>query len=481
MIWSFIQTFGKLGVNFLFFALLAKYLNPHEMGVVSICMLISSIILSFSELGFGAALIHKERVSKEHCSTVFFANLLMGLFWAILCYIFADYVSQIFKSEEIVTILKVMSFGFIINSTSLVQIAILQKEMKFKELAKRDILASVSGMVVGVISLVYGAGVWSFVIQLMLYYIIGSLTIWQLTGWRPKYNECSLHLLSELWPFSSSIILANIITFSAKNTDKIIIGGLLGPHALGIYSFGSNLILTPIIAFNGAIGSYLFPKYSAMRDRIVETRSSYLGIMKLTLFLLFPVIIMFSQIVDILIKFVWGDVWIEAVPIIQVLCIVALLGTLIAPSGQLMKSFGKPEWLLYWSFFSASLSLILIFIGIKIAGLMGVAFGLIFSNILSLPIILTVLNRLIQVDIKTLFDQLKSILLASILVAMFFMFCRAFGYIELLSLGVITLIALFGYISLILIQDEFARKAVMLYISGERRVVVLMKAYAFDN
>ncbi len=481
MIWSFIQTFGRLGINFLFFALLAVYLKPHELGVVSVGMLISAFIQSFSELGFGAALIHKKSVSKEHYSSVFYLNMLMSFFLAALCFIFAEYISIVFKSEEIEPILKILSFGFIINSTSLIHIAILQKEMKFKELAKRDILAAVLGVVAGILSVIYGAGVWSFVIQLMTYYIIGSLTIWQLTGWRPKYAECSLNCITELWPYSSKILITNFITFATKNFDKIIIGGLLGPHALGVYTFGYNLILLPLSAINGAIGAYLFPKYSAMRERIAEIRPSYLGIIKITLSSLTPVIIIFSQFADIIIKYIWGEVWIEAIPIIQALCIVAFLGILIAPTGQLMKSFGKPEWLLGWSIFSVSLSSILIFIGIKNAGLIGVSFGLAFSCILSLPVIIAVLNKLIHVNVNSLFIPLKSIFMASIFMLVVFFTGKASGYTDSFALVVTTLFALLGYISLIMFLDECARNTVKLFFSGERRLVTLIKTYALVN
>jgi O-antigen/teichoic acid export membrane protein len=250
---------------------------------------------------------------------------------------------------------------------------------------------------------------------------------------------------------------------------------------LGVYTFGYNLILLPLSAINGAIGAYLFPKYSAMRERIAEIRPSYLGIIKITLSSLTPVIIIFSQFADIIIKYIWGEVWIEAIPIIQALCIVAFLGILIAPTGQLMKSFGKPEWLLGWSIFSVSLSSILIFIGIKNAGLIGVSFGLAFSCILSLPVIIAVLNKLIHVNVNSLFIPLKSIFMASIFMLVVFFTGKASGYTDSFALVVTTLFALLGYISLIMFLDECARNTVKLFFSGERRLVTLIKTYALVN
>ena len=350
--------------------------------------------------------------------------------------------------------------------------------MRFKDLAKRDISSSIFGAIAGIAALICGAGIWSFVIQIITTYIVGALTIWHLATWRPRLRLFSWGILRELWPYSSKMLLTNLLSFSIKNIDKIIIGGILGSHALGIYIFGYNLVIVPIAALNAAIGTYLFPKYSAMQEKLSEVRFSYLRVMKLLLFSLIPIIIIFSQFAHLFINLIWGDAWNASIPTIQAFCALAILGCIVAPSGQLMKSFGRPDWLLYWSIFSATLSSILIFFGIKIAGLIGVSFALILSSILSLPVTMLVLKKLIGVDFRNILKLIFPICIASISMMLTFLISKYNGYDDLLSLSITTIISLGVFFLVIFSLEKSFQNTFKVFLSGERRIAHLIKIFA---
>lgn len=458
--------------------MLAIKLTPDEFGVVGIAIVVSAFIQSFSELGFGAALIHKKNTANGHFSSVFFVNLLLGIILGGTCFLFADIISAIFNSERIAPILRVLSVGFIVNSVSLSHIAMLQKEMRFRDLARRDVYASIAGAIAGIAALLSGAGVWSIVVQLITYYIVGALIIWHLAAWRPRLSEYSLDFLKELWPYSSKILMTNLLNFGVKNTDRILIGGALGTYALGIYTFGYNLVMLPISSINAAIGTYLFPKYSAMQDKLSEVRFSYLRVMKLTFFSLAPLVIIFSQTVHVFVDLIWGDAWAEAIPTIQVLCALAILGCFVAPSGQLMKSFGRPDWLLYWSIFTILLSAILLFLGIKIAGLIGASLALLLSCVLSLPVVMLIIKQLIGVDFRKIIKLIGPIAIASISMLATFLVSKIQGYDGLLSLSITTFAALAIYLIVMVWFDKSAQNIAKLFCSGERRIVHLVRLFA---
>lgn len=478
MIWSFVQVIGRQGINFLFFAMLALFLIPSELGVVGVAIVISAFIQSFSEFGFGAALIQRRHILKGHFSSVFFVNLLIGISLGGLCFFFADVIAAIFKAEQIASILRFLSVGFLVNSFSLVHIAILQKELKFRDLANRDIISSIAGCFVGLMALYGGAGVWSIVAQLLTYYITGALIIWHLSPWRPNLKEFSSEHIKDLWPYSSRILMINLLNFGVKNTDKILIGGLLGPYALGIYTFGYNLVILPINSINAAIGTYLFPQYSAMQDKISEIRFSYLKVMKFTLFCLSPLMIIFSQTAHIFVDLIWGDAWAESFQTIKVFCALAIFGSFIAPSGQLMKTFGKPNWLLYWSIFTVILSGILIFFGIKVAGLIGSSLGLLLSCVVSIPIIMLIIKNLIHVDAIEVIKLLRPIMIASTCALLVFFTSEFFGFYGLLSATFSSLLAFIVYLILFICLDSSAKNSFKSFLSGERSISKLFALFS---
>lgn len=455
--------------------MLAIKLTPDEFGVVGIAIVVSALIQSFSEFGFGAALIHKKNTANGHFSSVFFANLLLGIILGVTCFLFADIISATFNSERIAPILRVLSVGFIVNSFSLSHIAMLQKEMRFRDLARRDVYASIAGAIAGIAALLSGAGVWSIVVQLITYYIVGALIIWHLSTWRPRLSEYSLNFLKELWPYSSKILITNLLNFGVKNTDRVLIGGALGPYALGIYTFAYNLVLLPITSINSAIGAYLFPKYSAMQDEVNMVRSSYLSVLKLTLLCMAPFIIVFSQTAHIFVDLIWGDTWSEAIPTMKVLCALAIIGSFVAPSGQLMKSFGRPDWLLYWSIFTVILQGVLIYIGVKIVGLLGASLGLLLSCILSIPIVIFISNQLIGLSATLTIKLIGPIIMASVCMLLIFLGAEFYGYQGVVSLSVATMVAFIVYIIVLVCMDSSVKNTATLLRSGERRLVKLFK------
>jgi Membrane protein involved in the export of O-antigen and teichoic acid len=236
--------------------------------------------------------------------------------------------------------------------------------------------------------------------------------------------------------------------------------------------------MLPISSINAAIGTYLFPKYSAMQDKLSEVRFSYLRVMKLTFFSLAPLVIIFSQTVHVFVDLIWGDAWAEAIPTIQVLCALAILGCFVAPSGQLMKSFGRPDWLLYWSIFTILLSAILLFLGIKIAGLIGASLALLLSCVLSLPVVMLIIKQLIGVDFRKIIKLIGPIAIASISMLATFLVSKIQGYDGLLSLSITTFAALAIYLIVMVWFDKSAQNTAKLFCSGERRIVHLVRLFA---
>ena len=132
-----------------------------------------------------------------------------------------------FKTPQLQPIVAVLSFGFIINSFSLTPLAFLQKKLRFKDLAIRDISASLIGGIAGIILALLKFGVWSLVIQSLTTYILGTILLCHMCKWRPYVKEFSFQYIKDLWGYSSTIFAFQFLKYFAQNTDKLIIGYFL--------------------------------------------------------------------------------------------------------------------------------------------------------------------------------------------------------------------------------------------------------------
>lgn len=418
MIWSIVQTIGKRGITFLVFAILASLLNPTDFGILGMALAWVTFIQAFSEIGFGAALIQSQNVSSKHFSTTFFINVALGLILTLLGVLLSWPCAIFFKTPEVQPIMAVLSFGFLINSFSLTQMVILQKELRFRDLAMRDISASFVGGVAGIICALLKFGTWSLIIQVLTTYVLGTILIWYISRWRPRVKEFSFHCVRELWPYSSKILAFNIFKYFAQNIDRLIIGYFLGSIALGVYTFAYNLVMLPVSTLVGAMGVYLFPKYSAMQENLQSINKSYLFVVKTISSAVMPVMVIVAFLSPIIIPFIWGTKWIQAVPLIQIFSVFAIIGAFVSPVGQLMKALNRPGWLFNWSVFITTVVFICMFLGIQYKGIIGAGLGITIAYALGVPIIYFIIHKLIRIGLRDIFDSMFPSILSGLLMGL---------------------------------------------------------------
>lgn len=406
MVWSVVQVVGAQGMTLLIFAVLAVLLNPEDFGVIGMALSWIAFVQAFSELGFGAALIQRQEVTPEHVSTAFFINIAMGIILTLVGIALAWPCALFFKTPTVQPVVAALSLGFLINSFSLTQTAIAQKGLRFRDLAIRDVAASLVGGVVGIVLAWLKFGVWSLVTQFLATSFTATILLWHISKWRPQARNVSIRCAKEIWPYSSQIFMFDVFKYFAQNTDKLLIGYYLGSVALGLYTLAFKIVVTPISVVVGAIGIYLFPKYSRMQSDLKAIRKSYLFVTKAINSTAGPVIVIVVFLVPLVIPSMWGQQWSPATPLVPILGALAMSQSLISPVGQLMKALGQPGGLFIWSVVITLLVALSMWVGMFNWGLVGATFGITAAYILGVPINFLIARRLLQVSLG---DILKSL------------------------------------------------------------------------
>ena len=442
MIWSTIQTTGRLGITFLLFAVLALLLDPTDFGILGMAATWIAFINTFSELGFGAALIQREKVDSKHFSTIFFINVGIGTVLTLAGIILSWPCALFFRTPEVQPIMAVLSLSLTINSFSLTQVAIAQRKLKFRDLAIRDISASLIGGIMGVVFALLNFGVWSLVIQSLTTYAIGSILIWRMAQWRPSFAEYSFQCAKDLWPYSSKIFAFGILKYFAQNVDKLLIGYFLNPVALGLYTFAYKLVVYPVSTFAGAIGNYLFPKFSRIQDDSVLIKTSYLFFSKATNIVVTPIMIVVAFVSPLIVPAVFGQKWSQAVPLIQILTVLSITGLWITYVGQLMKALNRPGWLLNWSIFITFLVIAFMWSGSRL-GIIGGTGGLVLAYIFSLPVNFWILSKLISLTPREILDVCVLPLIAGLFMILPLWIFLENGYVYPISIKIVIML-LFG-------------------------------------
>ena len=162
-LWDFTGKFAFSGMAFVISIFLARLLEPSDFGLVAMVIAIIVIAGVFSDGGLSAALIQRRRILPIHYSSVFYFNTTSAVVLTLLLFLSAPLIADFYNNQDLIPLVRVISFTFIIGAFGTVQRAKLQKELNYALLTKIGLIAVLSGGVVGVSLALNGVGVWSLV------------------------------------------------------------------------------------------------------------------------------------------------------------------------------------------------------------------------------------------------------------------------------------------------------------------------------
>jgi PST family polysaccharide transporter len=398
--WAMLQQVGGQVVSYGFFLALAAVLRPDQIGIVAMASVWVGMLTAFAESGLGSALIQRRDLRPEHLSTTFAINVGVGIALTLAGVMLALPAAGLFRSAAVAPVMAALSIGFVIRSLGLTQLSLAQRELDFRALAMRDLVANLIGGLTGLVLALRGAGVWSLVGMTLTTASVGTALLWWLSPWRPRRAEISRSAGAELWPYGSRILGFNLFKGFTQNADRLVVGVALGPHAVGIYTLAARLVLHPATVLAGGLGTYLFPRFSQLQDVPSRVQSIYRRGVGAILVLLAPVLVLAAVLAPPALPLL-GPEWREAVPLVQVLAIAALLQAVFSPAGQLMKGRGRPGWLFAWAVGFSALTLAGLWFGSR-NGVTGAGIGYAAAHVAALPVIVLVSRRLAGVGVTDL-------------------------------------------------------------------------------
>ena len=165
---------------------------------------------------------------------------------------------------------------------------------------------------------------------------------------RPRFIV-SLANTSEVLRFGLYRAGDGLVSFAAQRADQILIAGLLGQEALGIYVFAWRLVMEPIQRINPIFTRVLFPTLAKIKGDLGRIAKAYTTCMKMIATAGLPLIAAIAVTAPTFTPLFFGDQWLPAVPLIQGLAVVSVIRTLINPVGALLLSQGRADLGFRWN------------------------------------------------------------------------------------------------------------------------------------
>lgn len=418
--WTSLSSVVVAVVQLLQLIILAHYLDASDFGLMAIVSVIIGFSALFMDMGISASIIHKQDISHEQLSSLYWLNVASGIFLFLCIYILSPYIASFYHERELIPLMKILAVTFIVTGIGNQYGILLQKLLRFDLIAKISIVANVFAFLIAVILAVNDFGVYALVYA-TLGRSIATTAINVLIGikeHRPSliYRHKSILPMISFGMFQMGERSLNYVN---SQFDVILIGKLLGVEALGVYTVAKNLSMRPAQIINPVITKVTFPIMAKVQDDILRLRSIYLKTINYLSSINFPMYLLIAILAEPIILLLFGEEWSDAIILLQILSVYGALRSTGNPIGSLQLARGRADLGFYWNLAMFLAMPLVIYIG-SFWGISGVAYSLVASGIIfSFFAWHYMVKPLCGASFKEYFWQILKPLLISVLAGLF--------------------------------------------------------------
>jgi O-antigen/teichoic acid export membrane protein len=404
LLWSIIERFSIQVVQFVLGIILARLLLPSDYGLIGMLAVFMSISQALIDSGFSQALIQKKNADEKDYNTVFYFNIASSVCVYLILFLLSEPIALFYEEPLLENLIKILGLNIIFSSFSIVQLAILTKELNFKTQSKASLTSVIISGVIAVYFAYTGWGVWALVIQVLLKSSVNTLLLFVFTKWKPilLFSKKSFH---SLFSFGSKLLFSGLLNAVFNNIYLIIIGKYYTIKELGYYTRANQFQQLPSETLTVILQRVTFPVLSSIQDENEKLSSYYKKFIKLAAFINFPLMTILIVVAEPLIELLLTDKWIEAAPLLQMLCFVGVLYPIHAINLNLLKVKGRSDLFLKLEIYKKILIIISIILTIPF-GIKFLIIGQIVCSFISLYLNTYYTKKLIDYGF---FTQLKDL------------------------------------------------------------------------
>lgn len=405
--WTTLSTIVTTLLQLLQLAILARFLDPSAFGLMALVMVVIGFSQAFLDMGISNAIIHKQHITHEQLSTLYWVNVLAGFGLFIVISTLAPLVSMFYAEPELTALIIIVALTFLIQPFGQQFMVLWQKEMRFAEIARIDMVNKTVSLIVSVILAYMGYGVYALVYGTLAGVISQTIQFMSLglKEHKPSF-VFNIGEIKEFLGFGAYQMGEKTINYFNSQIDVLLIGKLLGTEVLGIYSVAKQLIMRPAQIVNPIITKVTFPMMAKIQDDTEKLKNVYLKTINYLSSINFPVYAAMIVFAPELVMLMFGDKWMAAIPIVQILSVYGAIRSTGNPVGSLLLAKGKANWGFWWNFGL----FFYVPVGIYISsywGLIGVSWGLVVIMIsLLIPNWYFLVNKLCNAKFVEYFKQI---------------------------------------------------------------------------
>lgn len=318
--WKFLDLFSGYGIQFILGIIMARLLSPRDYGIAALPALFFAIADIVQNGGLHAALVRKQVVSERDLSTSFYYSFLVGVSSYAILFVSSPWIAAFFNTPILTSLIRVSAISFLWCPLSTPQLVLLDRKLDFKTQTKTGVFCKLFSGVIGITIAFMGYGVWALVISELSRTFFRTAFFFILVKWHPK-SGFSKESFKYLWGFGNKMMLSSLIDAVYVNITTVFIGKFFSPAKLGVYNRSQGYASMPSKHVTSVIQGVTYPILSKINnDDDERLAADYRRILKVSAFVIFPVMMLLSALARPLIITMITAKWEECILLLQIMC-----------------------------------------------------------------------------------------------------------------------------------------------------------------
>ena len=370
--WTTYGAAAARGLSLISNLILARLLLPTDYGVIGVAYIFWAFANLFTQGTIDSFVVYCGLEDKKALNTAYTVSWIIGGSLALGLIAAAPAIAHFFEIPALTGVLSLFSINLLLSFLYTFKAGILQRQMRYRELAQITLFASIIRLVMSTGAAAYGLGYWSFVIGDLAYWLLSVLLVSRVVE-MPLKLALDPKARKAVVVYCLGAVGSSLGFYLNANFDSLLVGKLLGQEQLGFYNFAYQITMAACIILTQAIqqlGTSVFAQLKEHGDR----ERSLKQLMGQMAFLGAP---LFSCLYLVLnpsfITLLFDAKWAPACAVIPWLLGFAYFRLLTSPLAAMLSATGKPNISAQANLVIAPIAILSFAIGAFQFGILGVS------------------------------------------------------------------------------------------------------------
>lgn len=362
---------------------LTRLLSPELFGLNTLAYVFITGLHLFSDIGLHTSIIQNKRGDDlDFLNTAWTMQVIRGVGLWLCCLLIAPLAAHFYENPLLLWVLPVAGLNTLISGFNSNGMTTLARRMEVKQLAAFELAGLVITITVMLTWAWFDRSVWALLMGSIAASLFQLVVSHRISPNPPNRWKLEKAAVLELFSFGKWIFLSTSLTFFAMQSDRLILGKILGLQLLGVYGIAVMLSDIPKQVVMAVGSKVIFPMYTKFVD--LPRHEFREKIRRGRLPILAPAAVLLAILVsygDVIVSILYDDRYVDAAWMIPMLALGVWPVILMTTIDSALFALGIAR-INTWAYFVSFVTLIVgMWLGNMLYGVVGAVASVPISNV----------------------------------------------------------------------------------------------------